>query len=189
MKALSIKQPWASLIAHGIKDVENRTWKTKFRGKIFIHASAKKVELNVMKILNEKNMLDAISEKQYFFLLNDTVRSAIIGEVEIVDCVINHESIWAEKGFNYASWDGTGYKEVYNWVLANPVLYDKPILNVKGKLSFWEPDIDIVECIGCSGKFNFEEMEQDDASENYCNECWEVLSPIMAQEARECREN
>lgn len=41
MKALSIKQPWASLIAQGIKDIENRTWKTKFRGRIFIHASAK----------------------------------------------------------------------------------------------------------------------------------------------------
>lgn len=27
MKAISIKQPWASLIAHGIKNIENRTWK------------------------------------------------------------------------------------------------------------------------------------------------------------------
>ena len=41
MKALSIKQPWASLIAHGIKDIENRNWKTHFRGRIYIHASAK----------------------------------------------------------------------------------------------------------------------------------------------------
>ena len=29
-------------------------------------------------------------------------------------------------------------KPIYNWVLANPILYKKPILNVKGKLSFWE---------------------------------------------------
>ena len=29
-------------------------------------------------------------------------------------------------------------KPIWNWVLANPVLYDTPILNVKGKLSFWE---------------------------------------------------
>ena len=40
MKALTIKQPWASLIAHGVKDIENRTWKTKYRGKILIHAAA-----------------------------------------------------------------------------------------------------------------------------------------------------
>jgi len=38
MKALSIRQPWASLIMAGIKPVENRTWKTNFRGRIWIHA-------------------------------------------------------------------------------------------------------------------------------------------------------
>ena len=27
MKAITIKQPWASLIVHGIKDIENRTWR------------------------------------------------------------------------------------------------------------------------------------------------------------------
>ncbi|RZJ91586.1 MAG: ASCH domain-containing protein, partial [Chryseobacterium sp.] len=41
MKSLSIKQPWASLIASGIKDIENRTWATKYRGRIYIHASGK----------------------------------------------------------------------------------------------------------------------------------------------------
>src|SRR4051812_9812953 len=39
MKALSIRQPWAYLIAHGFKPVENRTWNTKVRGEILIHAS------------------------------------------------------------------------------------------------------------------------------------------------------
>ena len=38
MKAISIRQPWAWLIVHGYKDVENRTWATKHRGPILIHA-------------------------------------------------------------------------------------------------------------------------------------------------------
>ena len=42
MKTLSVKQPWASLICSGIKDIENRTWKTKFRGRVLIHAGATK---------------------------------------------------------------------------------------------------------------------------------------------------
>ena len=45
MKAISIKQPWASLIAHGIKDIENRTWKCpqKYIGqRVLIHASNSK---------------------------------------------------------------------------------------------------------------------------------------------------
>jgi hypothetical protein len=39
MKTLSVRQPWAYLIAHGFKPVENRNWQTKVRGPILIHAS------------------------------------------------------------------------------------------------------------------------------------------------------
>ena len=38
-KALSIRQPWAWLIANGYKDIENRSWNTTYRGEFFIHAS------------------------------------------------------------------------------------------------------------------------------------------------------
>lgn len=148
MKALSIKQPWASLIAHGIKDIENRTWKTNFRGRIYIHASAKQAGsydelLNDIQKNDLKVMYDNITlRKQHHF-------SAIIGEVDIIDCVINHPSIWAEQTdipslgdvLDDVKFLGKAIPPnplIYNWVLANAVLYDKPILNVKGKLSFWE---------------------------------------------------
>ncbi|MDT8841031.1 ASCH domain-containing protein [Paraburkholderia fungorum] len=39
MKALSIRQPWAWLIVNGYKDIENRSWTTRFRGRVLIHAS------------------------------------------------------------------------------------------------------------------------------------------------------
>ncbi|WBF05198.1 ASCH_ASC-1 domain containing protein [Burkholderia phage CSP3] len=39
MKALSIRQPWAWLVAAGHKDIENRTWRTSYRGPLLIHAS------------------------------------------------------------------------------------------------------------------------------------------------------
>ncbi len=38
MKALNIRQPRAHLIVHGHKDVENRSWPTKFRGRVYVHA-------------------------------------------------------------------------------------------------------------------------------------------------------
>jgi hypothetical protein len=132
MKALSIKQPWASLIAHGIKDIENRTWKTNFRGRIYIHASAKFAFRHFDEMLDD-NQLELAKE------LNCVLHtSAIIGEVDIVDCVINHPSIWAEKTHYFAHTKVPIDKIIYNWVLSNPMLYDKPILNVKGKLSFWD---------------------------------------------------
>lgn len=127
MKALSIKQPWASLIANGIKDIENRTWRTNFRGRIYIHASALK-KFNV-QMTDPQTTLSlpviqlAIEGKMPF--------GAIIGEVDIIDCVQNHSSIWADHA-------APGDKPIWNWVLANPVLYDKPIEKVKGALSLWE---------------------------------------------------
>ena len=39
-KVLSIRQPWAWLILHGGKDVENRNWATKVRGRVLIHAGS-----------------------------------------------------------------------------------------------------------------------------------------------------
>lgn len=41
MKALSIQQPWAWLIVHGHKAVENRSWATSYRGPLLIHAGMK----------------------------------------------------------------------------------------------------------------------------------------------------
>ena len=39
MKALSLTQPWATLVATGKKKVETRTWRTKYRGALYIHAA------------------------------------------------------------------------------------------------------------------------------------------------------
>lgn len=184
MKALSIKQPWASLIAHGIKDIENRTWKTKFRGRIYIHASGQFVKGGFEVMSREMIDIACKCETWKPLYLSDLPTSAIIGEVDIIDCVINHSSIWAEK----ASFPSDS-KPIWNWVLANAVLYEKPILNVKGKLSFWEPDTIIEECIWCSGKFDFVTMCQDNSSENYCPECWKEALPIMKAEYDEMVRN
>ena len=113
MKAFSIKQPWANLIIHGLKDVENRTWRTNFRGRILIHASAKRISGIDYTFAQRVEILKGSS-------LEYVPVSAIIGSVEIVDCVHSYstgketifpyKSIWAEKN-------------VWNWVLRNPVLF------------------------------------------------------------------
>jgi hypothetical protein len=208
MKALSIKQPWASLIAHGIKDIENRTWRTNFRGRIFIHASAKQAGsydelLNDIQKNDFKVMYDNITlGKQHHF-------SAIIGEVDIIDCVVNHPSIWAEQSIevpiptpadyswekylttnqyekDIAKWErNKGIKPIYNWVLANPVLYDKPILNVKGKLSFWEWHGCEQTCESCEKDFDIDNMQRDGDDNYFCKLCADELFPIMQAEYEE----
>ena len=125
MKAITIKQPWASLIVYGIKDIENRNWRTNFRGRILIHSSAKG-DIAQFGCLQPNQRLKVLNTPISRICFNDLPFGSIIGSVEIVDCVQNHPSIWADKG-------------VYNWVLANPVLFKNPI-PAKGKLSFWEYD-------------------------------------------------
>lgn len=129
MKALSIIQPWASLIAVGIKDIENRTWRTNYRGEFLIHASAKRLPAGWTALTSEQyaaatRLVNPYGKEND---VNQLPVSAIIGKARLVDCVLNHPSVWAEKG-------------VWNWVLADVQLFSTPILNVKGRLGFWEFD-------------------------------------------------
>jgi len=176
MKALSIKQPWASLICTpreenpqlGIKDIENRTWRTHFRGRVYIHASAKSAgEIsNLLSPEQSKSISDI--DVMLNIVRKNIPFSAIIGEVDIIDCVINAPSIWAEQSDLS---EGAVFKPIYNWVLANAKLYDKPILNVKGKLSFWETDY--VHCENCNKPFHCDEMTSNDEAQWFCNSCVE----------------
>ena len=145
MKAISIKQPWASLIIEGIKDIENRTWKTSFRGTVLVHATAKTAGIPSELLTNEQwDSLHYCIESPFWMfelMAGRYTNSAIIGTVDIVDCVVNHPNIWAEKTkpidfdeFTFPRYE----KPIYNWVLSNPVKFDEPMLNVKGKLSLWD---------------------------------------------------
>ena len=110
---------------------------TKFRGRVLIHAGKSSC---FDAYLPSGEIVGHTTDKLGWH--HDNIpHGAIIGSVEIVDCVINHESIWAEKtAKNY--YDQTGefneVKPIYNWVLANPIKFETPIENVKGKLSLWD---------------------------------------------------
>lgn len=141
MKTITIKNPWAYLICSGEKNIENRTWPTKFRGRVLVHASANPVK-NFPNPLNVEQWNSLSPDQKLLLRSNILTNSAIIGSVEIVDCTANHESIWAQHSAKKWKKNGEFIDEVevpvYNWVLADPVLFAKPILNVKGRLSFWE---------------------------------------------------
>ena len=125
MKVLTLKQPWATLVAEGIKKYEFRSWKTNYRGKILIHAGTgiDKKELEKYKDFN----LEFPSKR-------------ILAEVEIEDCLeLNDElnkNIIAEKNIAY----GSKYRTGYAWKLTNSkkINYDK---EVKGQLGLWNIDL------------------------------------------------
>lgn len=135
MKAFSIQQPWASLIACGLKDVENRKWALKtLPVRILIHAGArrrcKEAELAYIEYLPVENY-------QTMGILPSNIDelplSAIVGVATIDKCVENHDSIWAQEG------PGAEYK----WVMRDVKMFKEPITGVKGALGLFDiPSID-----------------------------------------------
>ena len=85
MKVISIRQPWAWLIVAGLKDIENRDWRTHFRGQVLIHAG---------KYIPYENEVSEIEKEFNVTLPKEFEVGGIIGSAEIVDCVTAHESQW-----------------------------------------------------------------------------------------------
>ena len=94
MKAISIRQPWAALIVAGIKDIENRTWQTKYRGKLLIHAS-QKADKEGFKMMKELGIPEIIVSSMLDY------SGGIIGEVNLVDCVEESDSEWFEGPYGF----------------------------------------------------------------------------------------
>lgn len=107
MKAISIRQPWATLIVLFGKDIENRCWATRFRGPVLIHA-AKGMTYDEWEdaIDFARPMLRQLPEDQITLAEQALRRIAlprggIIGSAVITDCVTQHASPWfmGEHGF------------------------------------------------------------------------------------------
>lgn len=157
MKILSVLQPWASLIVFGEKKIETRSWNTKHRGPLFIHASAKK---------NDTYRGIMLDFQQEFFSLQlpaykNLPFGAIIGQVNMIDTgktnnVVEWESqnvaIVSDKELTFIHLSkqekafGDYSPDRYGWLLTDPVQFETPI-PVKGKLGLWEYDYKPVETV------------------------------------------
>lgn len=95
--AISVRQPWAWMIIHAGKDIENRTWPTKFRGRVLIHAAKGMTREEYNDAAFEVRMVHRIVIPE-FESLN---RGGVIGSVEIVDCVSESDSPWFGGPFGF----------------------------------------------------------------------------------------
>jgi len=122
MKALTIKQPWASLIAWGVKDIENRDWPTKQRGTLAIHSSARMAEEDMLAACDMmRGFVPKFSAR--IFRTETFPIGSILGVVDIVGCVTSSNSPWFVGSHGFA--------------LKNAVKFKTPI-PCKGALGFWE---------------------------------------------------
>ena len=98
MHALSIRQPWAHLILTEGKDIENRTWSTRYRGPVLIHAGKGMTAGEwdkAMDFVDDAFPLDPAARLcRRARAHNDAPRGGIVGTAEIVDCVSASASPW-----------------------------------------------------------------------------------------------
>ena len=127
MKVLSIKEPFASLIKEQKKCIETRSWKTNYRGEIYIHASLGDVK---KERFNNKDFNKIIRDVNYN-------PGYIICKCNLVDCIyMTKEYIENLKKDNYQEYLCGHYEEGrYSWVLED-VEEINPI-KAKGQLGIW----------------------------------------------------
>ncbi len=85
MKALSVRQPWASCIANGEKTIECRTWKTKYRGELLICASGRKFTCEDGLILPAGVAVAVVELVNVRPMTKDDVQAAALGNMEPED--------------------------------------------------------------------------------------------------------
>ena len=127
MKVISIIEPWATLIKEGKKCIETRSWKTNYRGEIYIHASAKKISKTSPEI---QNLLKLMPNA-------DMNYGSIICKANLVDCrYMDNEFIESIKANQQEYICGIYSVGRYAWILQDVRVLDDPI-QVKGHLGIW----------------------------------------------------
>jgi len=118
MKVIVIKQPWAWLIVNGYKDIENRNWRTNYRGTVLIQASK-----NLPPQHQHEGMWLDAHERGVKNLPEEFHVGGIVGMAELKDCVTKNRSKW--------------FEEDVGWVLKNAK--PLPFMPLKGRLGLFDP--------------------------------------------------
>jgi ASCH domain len=126
MKVIVVRPPWAWLIVHGFKDIENRTWATRYRGPLLIQASAQrvsKIEMEEIRVFARKRKVE---------LPDDFDHGGIVGMVRLEDCVDSSKSKW--------------FEGPVGWVLSKPKRL--PFVPLKGQLGLFDPPAKVLRKLG-----------------------------------------
>lgn len=128
--ALTVRQPWAWAIAHAGKDVENRTWSTRYRGRIAIHAGQTRPDADD---LDEVGFL-ALRLNLRLLELPQLAYGAVVAVATLADVTTTSLSRWAEPG-------------CFHWQLTDVHPLAEP-LPASGKHRLWPLPPDVAARLG-----------------------------------------
>ena len=165
MKALTVKQPYASLICCGLKNVENRSWTTKYRGTILIHAGTqsgadlfdKDLPLPIFQEFDritsmggekkaDSELLDIVNERLLYIGPKAHLREFRVLKTEIAEQIDNESTLFLQAAIigsvdiiDVIQDSKSKWSEPgnYHWILKNAKLFRHPVLEIKGHLKLW----------------------------------------------------
>lgn len=133
LRGLTLTQPWASLVALGHKQVETRSWSTKYRGLVAIHAA---------KGMPRAAQEFASTERALGRLPSSIPVAAIVAVARIDTVVLTEEAVWEVSGLE--RYLGNYEFGRYAWMLRDVRALPDPI-PCRGALSLWTvpPDVQL----------------------------------------------
>lgn len=177
MKVISLLQPWATLVVIGAKKIETRSWNTKHRGPLLIHAS-KKMDRSQKELCKTQPFLNALKH------LEELPLGKIIGSVKLIETSTTDffkqcsGGIALNKKYSQQEWEteiafGDYSPGRFGWLLNDPASFSHHI-PFKGSLSLWDLDDRICLKCGCTQNdacWNADEGPCWWVEENLCSHC------------------
>jgi len=151
MKAITLTQPWASLVAFGAKKIETRSWHTSYRGELAIHAAkgwtAKDRALveqepfkGALRSLTVETMplgeVVAVAEMRQCFIMTDGPTEPLLLDLSIATVPEPERTFGGYERGRYA-WMLDGARELPRSVRS------------RGKLGIYDLDRDVAEAVRC----------------------------------------
>ncbi|MBA2248668.1 MAG: ASCH domain-containing protein [Chitinophagaceae bacterium] len=132
MRAISLLQPWASLVVMGVKTVETRNWGTQYRGDILIHASQGKAGSIFANDPPFKKYIPDFKKLPFGAIVGKAIVEDVvpISNMHLSDELLNRLTM-EEKAF------GDYSEGRYAWILKDFQQFDVPV-PARGMLSLWE---------------------------------------------------
>lgn len=144
MKALTIRQPWASLTLmldqHGVafKQVETRGYRTNYRGRLAIHAGLHVEPMLFLGMSEERKRYFEAAGIGTDLAIGKLPYGVILGEVTLAGCLPIDELLRTKYGTEQerAFGDWRQGRKRYGWIFENPILYEDPIPE-RGMQGIW----------------------------------------------------
>src|SRR6185295_8909015 len=131
MKAITLTQPWATLVALGIKRIETRSWSTSHRGPLAIHA-AKNWSSEDRDFARQLELRHVLPEDV------ELPHGAVVATALLVDVLSTDDLLSAPGAVSETErWLGDFRARRFGWILQDVVALEQPV-PARGALQLWD---------------------------------------------------